>query len=231
MTETTFLPGSGSSDVDNTTMAPPFDGEDETPDRRRLMLIGGAAGIVVLIVAALLLLRGGSNGSPTLTTVPRGTPHSAASNAPTPAKKVAPKRGSRVTARDPFQALVAAPVSGGTAAGGTTTVPAGATAGTTAPVSTLPTTAPTTGSGSTSLGSPAWIELLRTNGSKSATFKVGYHHHTFKTFRVDTPKPGAQQGTVFANDFALIGVQNGMATVQVGDSTPFDLEPGFSHPV
>lgn len=234
MTETAFLPGPGGSDVDNPTMTPPFDAEDEASNRRRLMIIGGAAGIVVLLVAAFLLLhKGGGTSAPT--TVPRGTPHSApASAAPGHQTKTLPKRGSRATARDPFQALVAVPVGGGTAAGATTTVAAGTTVAGGAPTTSLgtpPTTAPATGSGNGSLGTPLWIELLRTKGSKSATFKIGYHHHTFRTFVVDAPNAGAQQGTVFANDFALIGVQDGTATVQVGDATPFDLEPGFSHPL
>jgi hypothetical protein len=36
---------------------------------------------------------------------------------------------------------------------------------------------------------------------------------------------------VFDKVFALIGIQRGVATIQIGDATPFDLTTGIAHSV
>jgi hypothetical protein len=100
----------------------------------------------------------------------------------------------------------------------------------TSPVTTPTTpTTTTTGTGKTS-GGPQWIQLMSVHG-QDATFNVGYAHHKFRRFTVSAPKAGSTTGTVFDKIFALIGVQSGEATVQIGDGTPFDLETGISHTV
>jgi hypothetical protein len=154
-----------------------------------------------------------------------------------------PRTSSRQTVRDPFTALVLAPAAGSTQQGATTTVPAPPVA----PVvtSTQPSTntgSGTTGTGTGSSGSgtpvvttpksqPLWIRLVSTNGDASATFDVGYSHHKFHRFRVLSPSARARQGTVFDKIFALIGIEHGVVTVQIGDATPFNLVTGLAHRV
>jgi hypothetical protein len=156
-----------------------------------------------------------------------------------------PKKAKNATVRDPFEALVQPPVATSGNAESTTTVnaPGGGTdtthgdGTTTTPVTqpTEPVTQPTqpttttTGGGKT-VGAPLWIQLTKVNSDK-ATFKVGYAHHKFRRFVVQAPKSSAQRGTVFDKIFALIGIQNGQVTIQIGDDTPFDLTKGVSHVV
>jgi hypothetical protein len=78
-----------------------------------------------------------------------------------------------------------------------------------------------------------WVELVRTSGTKSATFVVGYSNGKSlitKTFsNVLAPKAGSTSGTTFAKRFALLSVQNGEATIQFGDGTPMDIAPGAAN--
>jgi hypothetical protein len=83
----------------------------------------------------------------------------------------------------------------------------------------------------TPAGQPLWIRLVSTNGDKSATFDVGYPHHKFHRFKVLAPPPSATRGTVFDKVFALLGIQSGTVTMQIGDATPFDLSTGVAHSV
>ena len=77
---------------------------------------------------------------------------------------------------------------------------------------------------------PQWIQLKRIHG-RTAVLDVGYRHHKFRRYAVQAPPPGSQQGTVFDKIFALIGIQNHTATIQIGEDTPFDLTKGVSHVV
>jgi hypothetical protein len=254
MTETSILAPSTDSGID---MVPPGTGVDESEggDRRRLMIIGGIAGLLIVIVAAYLLLHKGSSSTDD-SFVPQST-HPATSTQSNPTTGAAkatdngsskaggshatapttlPKKAHRPQVRDPFKPLVTAPVTDGGGATTTTTVdatnPTGTTTDGTTPTGvTLPPapTTTTTGHGTVS-GSPLWVQLMKVNGDR-ATFRVGYAHHKYSTFNVQAPKATSQQGTVFDQVFALVGIQGGQVTIQIGDDTPFDLTKGISHAV
>ncbi|HWA66089.1 MAG TPA: hypothetical protein VG899_06950 [Mycobacteriales bacterium] len=220
---------------------PDFD-EPAGDDRRRLFIIGGAAALVLVLVVGFLLLHGGGGSSDNdLGPVPHGTPPttlaspspsststSAAGGGSATAGTKLPKKTHVVLARDPFKALIVAPtqaasslgsadVSGGS--GGFSFPSGGASGGG------VPTSVPS------SYGPPIWIELVKVNGSSDAVFAVGYAHGKKFQFDVTAPSPTSVQGTVFDEEFSLLGIQSGGVTVQVGDATPFDLRPGVSHPV
>jgi hypothetical protein len=229
-------------------------------NRRRLVILGAVVGVVVLAAAAFLLLHKGSSSTPDQTFVPRSShpvaaPSSASHSGATKGSSKSgngsghqsqptklPKKAKRPSVRDPFKALVLPPVTTSGTASSTTTVTA-PSAQPTAPVGVQPsqpvvqpvpqpTSSSTTtpGHGGKTTGAPLWIQLMKTHLDK-ATFKVGYAHHKFRKFVVQAPKPSSQQGTVFDKVFALIGIQNGAATIQIGDDTPFDLTTGVSHVV
>jgi len=242
---TSILPGAGSSTESDVDMVPPGTGFDDVAsggDRRRFLIIGAVAGVVVLVIAAFLLLRGGGSSSPQ-PFVP-----SNAGGAPSPAPTAGPgghgngghtttlpKKAKRSSAIDPFNPLVLPPVTTTNGPTSTTKVkaapPALPTAPpnpvVTAPVQTAPPSAP---ANPQSNNGPQWIELKRVHG-RVAVFDVGYPHNQFRRFAVQAPKPGSQSGTVFDKIFSLIGIQNGQATIQIGDATPFDLSKGVSHTV
>jgi hypothetical protein len=261
MSETSILPGAAPADS-GLDIAPPGtgpadDGEGGGDRRRLLVLVGAVFGVIILGAAAFLLLHKGGSSSDNSTFVPHSiTPAGSTPNGTTPTKapsgsgnnsghqpKTLPKKAKNNNVRDPFKALVLAPVDTSGGAQSTTTVTPASTEPTapdtqpTAPVDTNPSTAPsstppstsTHGSGKTS-GPPLWLQLMGVHGQK-ATFKVGYSHHKFRKFVVGAPEATDAAGTVFDKVFALIGVQNGQATVQIGDDTPFDLTKGVSHVV
>lgn len=251
MSETSILPGAeppaagGGGQV-----PPPADWDDEGgsgDDRRRLLIIGGIAVVLLVAVGGFLLLhKGGSSGpetfrppgavvpptTSTTTPAPGTSPTAQPSGTPAPGKSAGstklPKKTRTVFARDPFKPLFVAPVSGGTDLGsanvgggsGGFTFPSGGASGGAAPVQ-VP----------ASDGPPLWIELIKTNGASDALFEVGYAHGKNFKFDVSAPAASSVQGTVFDNEFALLGIQGGDVTVQVGDATPFDLRAGVSHPV
>ena len=102
----------------------------------------------------------------------------------------------------------------------TTTVPAGTSSGTSAP--------PATAS-----YAPVWIGLVSVNGTKSATFVVGYSNGkklTTVAFR-NVKAPTGSTPTVFAKLFSLLSIQSGEATIQFGDGTPLDIAPGAANRV
>jgi hypothetical protein len=238
MTETSILPISSGN-------AQPPSGDDASSDegglaganRRKLLIAGGVTGVAVVAVAAFMLLHGGSSTpSASTSAVPHGT-FTHAATAPSGsstggggATTKLPRKSKAQAGRDPFNALFVAPLASGTQVGSTTVVSPAPSAVPTAPVtvppvSTAPTTPPTT-TPPAALGSPTFLQLVSTHGVKSATFKVGYHHNTFKRFVVLAPKSSSSTGTVFGTEFSLIGVQNGQVTVQIGDDSPFDLSKG-----
>jgi hypothetical protein len=243
MTETSILP------VSSDNAQPPGDHQDSEDggaagaNRRKLLIAGGVAGVAVLAVAAFMLLHGGSSSAtPGAAVVPHGTVKPAVSAQPTSAgsgkKTTLPKKSKVQAGRNPFIPLFAAPVTGDTAVGGTTTVTSVPSTGTTAPPVVGSSPAPTPTSPPVgALGAPKYIELLSTKGTRSATFRVGYAHHKFKQFAVSAPAAGASTGTVFATDFALIQVRSsgvphqGIATIQIGDDAPFDISGGVSRPL
>jgi hypothetical protein len=235
MTETSILPTSSEdAEAHSYESQPPEDGV-AGPNRRKLFIAGGAGGVVVLAAAAFLLLHHGSSATPTATVVPHGTPKASAppatSHSGGKSTTKLPKKAKAPAGRNPFNALYVAPTAG-TTVGATTTV---SNAPTPAPTTTAPAGAPaptpTPTQTQTTLGDPTSLQLLATHGDKSATFLVGYNHNRFKKFVVIAPKGSSSTGTVFDTEFELIGVQNGEATVQIGDGTPFDLTKGVTRKV
>ena len=252
MSDTSILPTAAAAPPG---VEPPDFGDESTDDRRRLMIIGGVVGAVLVIIVAYLLLRGGGSSSDELSAVPRGTPHAAASTATgstgsstsgssgksshaggasNEGKGVTtvPKKSHRQLAKDPFKPLVVDQEGGSTGSG--TAVTGG---GTTVTSSTgAPGAGTTTGGADGSapdaaVGSPLSLRLVDVLGKSIAVFDVTYAHHKIFRFQVQAPPPTSTRGTVFAGDFALLGIQNKEATVQIGDGTPFDMRKGSSHSV
>jgi hypothetical protein len=101
------------------------------------------------------------------------------------------------------------------------------------------TTGGTTTSGSTAPAAasfaPVWIYLASVNGTSTATFVVGYSngHQLRQTTYKNVAAPTDSLRTEFGNLFSLLSIQDGQATVQFGDASPFDLRPGASnrHPL
>jgi hypothetical protein len=233
MTETSILPvTSDEGQPPSYDSQPPDEDGAAGANRRKLLMAGGVVGAVVIAAAAFFLLHGGGSTTPTATVVPHGTPRASAppTKTHTTGGKVTtlPKKAKAQVGRNPFVPLFVAPSAAtGTAVGSTTTVTAPTPVSTspTAPVTTPP-VAPVTTAPPSGLGSPTFLQLLSTDGAKSATFKVGYSHHRFKKYVVMAPTGSTSSGTVFDTEFALLGIQDGQATVQIGDGTPFDLSKG-----
>jgi hypothetical protein len=243
MSETSIFPG-----ADDESAAAPLDDVDgrEGTDRRKLMMVGGAVGVVIVLVAAYFVLHKSSSpapvagaATPVVSTSPTATP---AASHKAKIRKL-PKVAKQGDVRDPFTALITAPVVTGNQPQSTTTVssspnpttsaPTPSTSDSSAPVvviSSPPSTAPPV-----SESTPDWIQLMKVKG-QVATFDVGYPNHKFKQFIVTAPKPTATTGTVFDKIFTLIGVESGeasreLATIQIGDASPFDLPTGVSHTI
>lgn len=230
MTQQAFSgPGTAVAEPPAPILPPGFDDEDGgNENRRKLMVVGAALGVLVLVVVAFFLLKGGgSSKSSDSFAVPHhaAKPAAAAPHAPTAVKL--PKVVTAPAGKDPFKPLYQPPAPKPTAAAKTSTTPV------TPPVTTV--------SGGTSGGStapapaaayaPVWIELVSVNGTKSATFTVGYSNG--KSLRTSTfsnvAAPTNSLRTDFGNVFSLLSIQDGQATVQFGDGSPFDLAPGASH--
>jgi hypothetical protein len=246
MSNMTFLPGmAAGADPDTTVPVPPDvdDADGAGEDRRRLLMIAGGAAVLLLAGGYYFLHHGSSDSSMTpVTPVHHGVTAtgSQGTKSTTPAAGTSlPKATKHTAVRNPFKALVTAPVSSGSDVGGTQDVTGSTTGGTvtgsTTPsgsspvaVSPLVPTSPSTGGAVTqgTTGKPQWLQLIGTDGDSTATFKVGYAHHRFRTFKVAAPSSSSTRGTVFDGEFALIGIQNGDVTIQVGDATPFDLSKG-----
>jgi hypothetical protein len=240
MTETSIFPVASDNAPPPGDYQDPDDGGAAGANRRKLFIAGGVAGVVVLAIAAFMLLHGGSSSpTPAAAVVPHGTVKPAVSAPPNSGgghkTTRLPKKSKVQAGRNPFTPLFTAPDTTGTAVGGTTTVTSAPSAGPTAPTvgtSPIPTPTPTqTTPTSGPLGTPVYLQLLSTRGTRTAKFRIGYHHHKFKQFNVDAPSPGASSGTVFGNDFALLSVKNGVATVQIGDGPPFELSPGVARQI
>jgi hypothetical protein len=252
MTETSILPGAVPSSDAGIDMVPPGPGGDESEgggaNRRRLLILGTIAGIIVLAAAAYLLLHKSPSSTPAAssqavpsvvqTAVPPTTPKAPKGKTSGAKPTSLPKVAKHATIRDPFAALVNPPVQTNGAPASTTTVSAAPSAPATAPPVVIAPTAPTTPAPpvtsppptNPAAGNPLSIQLTKTHG-QFATFKVVYAHHKFRLFNVQAPKPTSNTGTIFGKVFSLIGVQNGDATLQIGDATPFDLTKGVSHTV
>ena len=209
-------------------------------DRRKLLIVGGALGVVLLLVVAFFLMKGGSGSStPVSSGAPAFHPAATAPKAAKPAHAAKPltlpKAYKGHVGRDPFKPLYVAPAPAPSSApsgsaSGSQDASAG-NAGDPGGVGSTPVTQPTTSS--TSIGHPVWVELVRVNGTQSATFVVGYSNGkklTTRTFS-NVVAPKGATGTVFAKQFTLLSIQNGEATIQFGDGTPMDIAPGAANRV
>jgi hypothetical protein len=251
MTESSLLPG---VDAPNDSGAGLLPGQPETEptdggNRRRLMIIGAIAGVIVLAAAAYMLLHKSGGSATSSGLVPHGTPPAATAKHKTgahsgskssksskpPAANTVPKTAKQQNVVDPFAPLVTPPVQTSGAPTSTTTVNASTGSSTTSTststgsqsTTTTPGSTTTTGNGS-SAPSPKWIQLMSASAN-SATFDIGYGHHTFRRYHVQAPTASSRQGTVFDKVFALLSIKDGEATVQFGDGTPFVLTTGVAH--
>ena len=201
-------------------------------NRRKLALAGAAVAVVVLLIAAFFMLKG-KGGTDAAFVPPHVVPpaHSAQSStaaaAPKPIKLPKPFHG--VVGRDPFKALyvippvkapTVAPAVPVTSAGNPVVTPTGSG---TVPTQTNPGGSATAGDSNT----PVWIELDSFT-SHGPTFRVMYGDGIAFVYRhVQVPKSG--KTTVFASSFSLLSVHDGVATVQLGDGTPFRMKPGYDN--
>jgi hypothetical protein len=210
-------------------------GNDDSSDdanRRKLAVVGAVAGVLVLLIAAFFLLKGHGSSSDNATgavvhhTVPAGSSGSTAGHHPI----TLPKTFKGAIGRDPFKPLYTPPAPK-TAGTGTTSTGSTSTGTTGTGTSTGTGTGTSTGTTPPASYAPVWVELVSVKGTKSATFIVGYSNgkHSKQTQYADVAAPTHSLRTTFASVFALLSVQDGTATVQFGDGTPFDLAPGFGN--
>lgn len=214
-----------------------FDESADTGSRRKLLIVGVAVAVLIAAVAGYFLTKGGSSATDSGFPVAHGKlpASSAKQHAGAVAKPIKlPKVFKGHVGRDPYKPLVTPPVVAPSKApsaptGSNATGSTGSTTSTTGSTGTSTSTGTTTGRHF----HPVWIELVRTTGTRSATFVVGYSNggsFVTKTFQnVDVPRAGSTVGTTFASQFALLSVQNGEATIQFGDGTPMDIAPGAAN--
>jgi hypothetical protein len=218
-------------------LAPEYDDTTDGGSRNKLLAVGAAAGVLVLLIVAFFLMKGGGSGTdPEFGVAPPAPPQSAGKDAGKPAadKPVTlPKTYKNAVGRDPFKALYVEPVKAPTettdgSTGTDTTVP---------PAVSVPPTTSTDGTSTDTTAppsasyAPVWVALESVQGTKSATFLVGYSNgKKAKQVRFsDVVAPTRTLQTQFASVFALLSIQDGTVTVQFGDATPFDLAPGFGN--
>lgn len=249
MTEHTSFGGLAVADPRSATL--PVDTEDavDSDNRRKLAIAGAVVAVLVVFVAAFFLMKGkgGDNAAvpPHVTPPPASTATQTGTTAQAAKPVHLPKSYAGVVGRDPFKALYVAPKDAPAGSGSSTTTSNGGSSVTTTPTVTTPVTTPTgtttgttTPTGTTTGTSsapgpnyvPVWVELVKVHGTSSATFVVGYTNgKRSKTVTFAGVQAPSGVRTVFADVFSLLSIQNGTATVQVGDGTPFDLTKGFSN--
>jgi hypothetical protein len=244
MTEHTVnMGGTALAEPPAPVLPPGVDDSADAGNRRKLMLVGAGLAVVVVLVAAFFLLKGGSS-TPAASTPPvtfhsqshgNGGGSQTSGHVAKPLKL--PKAFKGHVGRDPFKALYVAPSPAAANPASTdgshdATGNAGSAGATDGTGTQTPTTTPTTTT-TQSLGHPVWVELVKVNGTKSATFVVGYSNGkrlTTRNYR-DVVAPKGATGTVFAKQFTLLSIQNGEVTFQFGDGTPMDMAPGAANRV
>jgi hypothetical protein len=216
-------------------MAPEYDEAADNGNRNKLLAVGAAAGVLVLLIVAFFLMKGGGSTDPEFGVAPPPPPSSVdgGGKAAVADKPVTlPKTYKNAVGRDPFKALYVAPEQVAPAEP-TNTQPDT----TTPPAVSVPPTIPTDGSSTDTTAppsasyAPVWVALESVQGTKSATFLVGYSNgKKAKQVRfTNVVAPTRTLQTQFASVFALLSIQDGTVTVQFGDATPFDLAPGFGN--
>jgi hypothetical protein len=215
--------------------APVFDDDGaEAANRRKLAIVGAVAGVIVLLVVAFFLMHGKSGNSASGAFVPKSSHPAVKGSAPAPsgAHPVRlPKAYHGPVGRDPFKPLYVVPAA--PSGGGSTSSTSTGSSGTPA-VGGAPGSAPgTTGAAATPPPgyAPVWVELRKVKGTRSATFVIDYSngHKQLQLTFADVVPPKDTLRTTFARVFALLSLQDGTATVQFGDGTPFDLSPGLNN--
>lgn len=224
---------------------PTFEEAADDGNRKKLMAVGAAAGVLVLLIVAFFLMRSGGGSEEAFAPIKHGTPPATSGGKSAAVDKpvTLPKTYKGAVGRDPFKPRYTppAPATDPTLTG--TDTGAGSPITVTNPpvVSVPPTTSgdgttPTTGDGTTTEPSlagyaPVWVGLVKVQGTKSATFVVGYSNgKRTKTVQfADVAAPTNSLRTTFGKVFALLSIQDGTATLQFGDGAPFDLEPGYAN--
>lgn len=228
MTQQTFSgPGTAVAEPPAPILPAGYDDSDGNDNRRKLVLVAAGLGVLVLVIVAFFLLKSGgsSNSADGSFSVP--THHQATtSSAPngSPATVTLPKVVNNTGQKDPFKPLYVAPPPKPSAPPASSTTTTSAPAGSTGSTGSTTPAAPAT-------YAPVWIELVSVNGTKSASFVVGYSNgKSLKTTPYSNVlAPTNSLRTDFGSVFSLLSIQDGQATVQFGDGSPFDLSPGASH--
>lgn len=216
------IPFQGPTAVLDRPEAAPDPDVAEAGNRTKLLALGGLAAVVVLgLVAYFLLFAGGSDPAPVPATdggAPAAAPAVPAPAAPAPAAKPV-KLTAKSFGRDPFTALISAPVANaapaadGTAVAATDPAATGTSTGSTAPATTTGST--TTGStGSTGTGTTT------PNPSTSHSFKVVKvaADNRSITVRVDgTSYKNLNAGEVFAEYFKVVLISGQVNAFQFGE--------------
>jgi hypothetical protein len=216
MSESSF-PFEGGTAV--ATAPPPPAVGDLPPDltdnnRSKLLLAGTFAGVVVLaVVGYFLFFAGGSDPAPPAGPAKSGTPAVVPSTAPSAAPaEVAPRIKAKNFGRDPFKALIVAPVdSAGAAPGdttGTTGTSTGATGSTSTPTgTTLGGTGTTTGTTTPTVTAAHTFRVVKVAGDNSSV--------TVRLDGVDYTHLAA--GDVFATFFKVVVIGGKVNGFQFGD--------------
>jgi len=226
MSQQTFSgPGTAVAEPPAPILPAGYDEDGGNDNRRNLAIVGAVLGVLVLVVVAFFLLKGGGSSTSADSSFSVPTHHAAkAATAPkAPAAVTLPKVVNNPGGKDPFKPLYvapapkpAAPAKSDTTPTTTTVVPSGSSGGSSAPT--------------VASYAPVWIELVSVSGTKSATFVVGYSNgKSLRTSKYTVLAPTNSLRTEFGNVFSLLSIQDGEATVQFGDGSPFDLLPGSSH--
>ena len=231
MTEHTFSSGGTAVAEPPAPLLPTsFDEEPENPNRQKLLVVAAAVSVLVLLVVVFMLMKGGSSDSDAgfVPTTHPATKAKVTADATKPVHLPKPFKGH--VGRDPFNALVApeaetAPTGDSTA---TTTQATDSTSTTTSTTSTSTdsgtTTAPVTTTTKTATYKPVWIKLTNVT-SKAATFDIGYSNHkSLKVLDFKVKAPDGDTPRIFAKNFALLRIRDGLVAVQFGDGSPFILD-------
>lgn len=218
--------------------------ESDSGRDRRVLLLGGLAVVALAAIAVYFLVLHKSSAAPAASSVLGRVPASApASTKPSSSAKLAtiPATYNQAVGRDPFAPLYTPPAAApsapstvstanstsGAAVPVTSTSTAPVTSTSTAPTTTSTSTAPTTTS-TTAAVTPAWIEMTGQNGTRYASFLVGYTNGTTTPF-ANVPAPAPYHQTYFGNDFALDQIDLQSCYVQEGDGAPFVLKLGANN--
>lgn len=204
-----------------TAPAPPQGGDHEVPGKpgpdRRVLLFGALAAVVLVAVAGYFLLHKSSPAPAAANNPAVGAPVVHPTAAPSAALPTIPATYNDAVGRDPFAPLYTPPAASPSAVPSSSPSTTGATGATGA-----------TGTTTNAAVTPSWIEMVSQQGTRYASFLVGYSNGSVIGYpNVMAPPAGSQ--TIFGNDFALDTLTAGSAQLQEGDGAPFALKEGASN--